>query len=459
MSARILIADDLPTGRIQWRVRLAAAHYQIEVVDTPDALTDAVGRVTPDLVILSHRDFAEALALCEALKSTPAGADTPLLLATPEAGPEARLAALAAGAADLLEHPPSDRVCMARIRSLLRARDARSALKRRRSAAEEFGFCEAGAEFNRRGNVALVARSRLIALEWRTALNGNMRDRVDVLGEHAALSTAGQDTSADVYVVDIGSDRVEDGLQFLAELRARAEARRASVIAVVGASDADTAARALDLGASDLIRNDFRPGELAHRIRTQIKAKTEADALSVAVEDGMRLAATDPLTGLYNRRYVMGRAKRLLAQSATSGRPLAVLIADIDHFKRVNDTYGHAVGDAVLLEVAARLRASLRSEDILARIGGEEFLILMPETEAAVAGQVASRICGHVGAKPVLADKGGPSVPVTLSIGVASTCPASASGDTIAALLDRADRALYSAKAAGRNQITVDAAA
>ncbi|MDJ1007925.1 MAG: diguanylate cyclase [Paracoccaceae bacterium] len=459
MSARILIADDLPTGRIQWRVRLAAAHYHVNLLDDPAALPAAASRERPDLIVLVHRGLPDALKICDALRGQVESAEIPIILAGPDAGPEARLAALAAGAADLLETPFSDSVCLARIRSLLRARDARAELLRRQSTAQEFGFCDAGAMFQRRGRVALVARSRTLATDWRDTLVGTLQDRIEVLGEHAALSTADHQTSADVYVIDIGADRTEEGLQLLADLRARAETRRASVITVLQPGDAASAARALDLGASDLIPGDFEPAELALRVKAQIKRKLEADALTLAVEDGMRLAATDSLTGLYNRRYAMSHATRILREAAAADRPVAVLIGDLDHFKRVNDTYGHGAGDTVLVEIAQRLRANLRGADVLARLGGEEFLIVMPETDAGQAGPVASRICRFVAERPVVVDEGRKSVGVTMSLGVAATDPAAPVPETLEALIERADKALYAAKAAGRNQITVAEAA
>lgn len=459
MSARILIVDEVPTGRIHWRARLAAAHYNISLLEDPDRLPEAVNAERPDLIVLVHRKLSDALRLCDDVGEIIGEADVPVILAGPDAGPEARLAALAAGAADLLETPFSDLVCLARIRSLLRARDARTELLRRRSTAEEFGFCDAGPTFERRGRVALIARSRTRAAAWREALTGRLQDHVEVLGEHAALSTADHQSAADVYVIDIGADHPEDGLRLLADLRARAETRRASVIAVLQPGDAEGAARALDLGASDLIPADFKSAELATRVKAQIKRKIEADALTVALEDGMRLAATDSLTGLYNRRYAMTHASRILREADAAGRPMAVLIGDLDHFKRVNDTYGHAAGDAVLIEVAQRLRANLRGADVLARLGGEEFLVVMPDTGADLAGLVAERICEFVGARPIVIDDGQKSVQVTMSIGVAATHPGSAPSENVDALIRRADRALYAAKAAGRNQITIAAAA
>ncbi len=459
MSARIMIADEVAAGRVQWRVRLSAAQYHVSVIDDLALAVQAVAQKKPDLVLLSDRDVSHLIPVCQALKETAETKDIPLILVGPEAGPHARLAALAAGADDLLETPVNDAVCLARIRSLLRARDGRAELLRRRSTAEEFGFCDAGVVFERPGRVALVAHSRTQGMDWRDALVGNLRDRVDVLGKYAALSTAESSTAADVYVIDLAMNGDAGGLQLLSDLRARAETRRASVLAVVDPGDDTLAVKALDLGASGLIPSNFKPKELAMRVRAQIKLKQEADALTAAVEDGMRLAATDSLTGLYNRRYAMTHARRILSEAKAAGRPVALLIGDLDHFKSVNDTYGHAAGDTVLTEISARLRANLRGPDVLARIGGEEFLIIMSETDSDRAAAVAKRVCEMVAARPVVIDAGQKAVAVTMSIGVATSDPSRPEVETVEALLERADQALYAAKAAGRNQVTVAAAA
>lgn len=456
MGARILIAEEVAIGRIQWRARLTASHYHLIFVEDMNKVADTARLDSPDVVVLSGNNMAAMLSHCQRLKSQDVTADVPVVIVGNDAEPDARLAALAAGADELLATPLRDQVCLARIRSLLRARDTQAELVRRRSTAEEFGFCEAAVPFDRPGSVALVARSRTLGLDWRDALVGKIRDRIVVLGEHAALSTAQDLTAADVYVIDIGADRPEEGLRLLADLRARAETRRASVLAVVHPSDPDAAVHALDLGASDLIQGDFLPDELAMRVQTQLRVKKETDMLTIAVEDGMRLAATDALTGLYNRRYAMTHATRILNEAATAARPVALLLGDLDHFKGINDTYGHAAGDTVLTEVAARLKANLRGADVLARIGGEEFLIVMSDTNLDRAAAVAGRVCETIAAHPIAVNHGKVCIPVTMSIGVVAT---DGSAERLENLLDRADRALYASKSAGRNQITVAAAA
>lgn len=457
MSARILIADEVAISRVFWRVRLNPSHYDVVLIEKLGDVAASVAAQRTDLVVLCDTDLQRLIQICHQIKATKGSQDLPVIFAGPEADPASRLAALAAGADDLLEMPLSDGLCLSRIRSLLRARDAHVELVRRRTTAEEFGFCEAPAPFERQGRIGLVARSRTRATEWRDMLTRSVRGKIDVLGEHTALSTADNAMAADVYVIDIGADRPEDGLRLLADMRARAETRRASLLAVIQPGDVQTSMQALDLGASDLIPDDFEAGELALRVQAQVKRKQEADLLSNALEDGMRLAATDSLTGLYNRRYAMTHAARILAEASAAKRPIAVMIGDLDHFKRVNDTYGHAAGDAVLVDIANRLGANLRGPDVLARIGGEEFLIVISETDADRAARVAERICEMIAERPVVLDGGRKSVAVTMSIGVATTDPTQ-TAERLEDVFDRADRALYAAKSAGRNQITVSAA-
>ncbi len=168
-------------------------------------------------------------------------------------------------------------------------------------------------------------------------------------------------------------------------------------------------------------------------------------------QDLQRLATQDPLTGLFNRRYFLAIAAREFERSQRYRRPLALLVLDLDRFKRINDAYGHAVGDQVLLAVVQVLRAGLRQVDIPCRYGGEEFVVLLPETEPPTARVVAERLCAALAAEPVATEWG--PVPVTVSIGVAAL--ADDPHSTLEQLLERADQAMFGAKQAGRNQVRI----
>jgi two-component system cell cycle response regulator len=173
------------------------------------------------------------------------------------------------------------------------------------------------------------------------------------------------------------------------------------------------------------------------------------------VQASIEMAITDGLTGLYNRRYMETHLGTLVEQAAQRGKPLAALILDIDHFKSINDTHGHDGGDDVLREFALRVRKSIRNIDLACRYGGEEFVIIMPETDMSVAAVVAERLRRRIAGEPFPIQQGAALLNVTLSIGLATLANPE---DTAATILKRADQALYRAKRDGRNRVVADAA-
>jgi diguanylate cyclase (GGDEF)-like protein len=203
----------------------------------------------------------------------------------------------------------------------------------------------------------------------------------------------------------------------------------------------------LDLGAVDYVVKPFVPAELTARARAALRQKVARDALAAE-------AATDGLTGLLNRRELDSRATELIALSRRYTRPLACLMIDIDHFKQVNDTYGHAAGDEVLRQVAARIRGVCRASDVAGRYGGEEFVLLLPDTDVngalAVAEKVRTAVADGAISLPTAASAGG--IAVRVSVGVAGR---EATMLDPQALYAAADGALYQAKQMGRNRVSV----
>ena len=218
-------------------------------------------------------------------------------------------------------------------------------------------------------------------------------------------------------------------------------------------------ATALDLGADDLMTHGIEVRELSLRIAGAMRRKRVSDHLRTTVETGLKAAVHDPLTGLYNRRYAMPHLERMVRHSRAMGRNCAVMAADLDHFKQINDAYGHASGDAVLIEVAKRLRRALRDTDVVARIGGEEFLVVMPGATLEDAREAALRICDDVSATPFPVPGSRSPIDVTISVGMAiggADDQDKPLNDRLGlALLQEADRALYAAKERGRNQVTL----
>ena len=242
----------------------------------------------------------------------------------------------------------------------------------------------------------------------------------------------------DVILLDVQMPG-QDGHAVLAELKARTRTRDVPVVFLSGSGSADDVVQALREGAHDYLRKPPDPGELQARVASAYRMKQLQDQLRDRAVELETISRTDHLTGLYNRRHGEEHLRRALAGARRHGHPLAVLLIDVDHFKQVNDTRGHSGGDDVLFEVAQALSSVVRTEDVIARWGGEEFLVCAQHSDTAATGVLAERL------RSAVADRCG----VTVSVGAAVTH----GEDT--ALLETADRNLYAAKAAGRNRCLV----
>ena len=459
-------------------------------IPAPAPAPAANGALRPTFGPAAHADAASvpspaagpgmsAVALCRRLRGHPSTASVPIVVTTRRDATEARLALLDAGADEVLLRPLDERFLLARIRSLLRARDEMAELRLRESTSRVLGFAEAMPELAPPGQVVLVSPEAGAGGRLRRSLERHLSDRLSVSAPSEILADAQTEAATDVFIVDASEpDTAQLTLSILPELRARSESRHAAII-VLTAPDADgPAILALDLGANDVAPAPGDPAELSLRIRKQIRWKQGRDRLRQTVRDGLHAAITDPLTGLYNRRYAMPHLARIVETARESGRRFALILADLDHFKAVNDTHGHAAGDAVLVETARRLRENLRGMDLVARIGGEEFLVAIPDTGLDEARIVAGRLCGVMRDEPI-ALPGGRAITVTMSMGLAmggaqgpsamplgsfptgGAIPEPAEGGEAEAtrLIEAADQALYGAKSGGRAQYKISASA
>ena len=237
-----------------------------------------------------------------------------------------------------------------------------------------------------------------------------------------------------------------DGLAVLDTLRADPRTADVPVVFVTGHTDARDLAEGLERGAHDYVRKPVDPVELVARIRTALRLRSLHDELARRNAELEKLARTDVLTGLANRRHADDVLRATIASARRHGRTLSAVLIDIDRFKGVNDGHGHAAGDAVLREVALRLLAGLREEDTAARWGGEEFLLLLPDSPDA--GVVCERLRCAIAGRPI-------DVHGVLQLGVSASFGWAAwSGEeTGEALVARADLALYAAKDGGRDRV------
>jgi two-component system, cell cycle response regulator len=317
------------------------------------------------------------------------------------------------------------------------------------------------------GRIAIVTSRPETGRRLRRSLADHLATEVDTLDRNAALSgqglsdlgdPAGRGTP-DIYVLEAGRSApgvFDSALDLLVELRSRAASRHSAYVLLRdAAASAALDAHAFDMGVHDVIDPACDPREIALRLNAVMRRKLDADRLRASVRDGLRLAIRDDLTGLYNRRYALHHLAGMAEAARLERTGFTIMVIDLDRFKTVNDRWGHAAGDAVLVEVARRLSQAVRMGDLLARIGGEEFLVALPEACGGVAGQIAERLRDAVQGSAITLPCGG-TLTVTASIGVAVCKDGHLFAQmAVPATIDRADRALMSAKSGGRNQVWV----
>ncbi|HVT03822.1 MAG TPA: diguanylate cyclase [Thermoanaerobaculia bacterium] len=269
------------------------------------------------------------------------------------------------------------------------------------------------------------------------------------MGEEARVTL--QEKPWDLAILDRRLPDI-DGVVLCQEIKADSAIKNRYVIMLTGEDDQRDKIEGLDLGADDYITKPFQPGEFLARIRA---GKRIVDLQKELIASNKRLellSITDGLTKLYNHRHFQDELARQFDEAVRYQRPLSLALIDLDFFKKINDTYGHAAGDTVLQDVSAIFAGSVRSSDLAARYGGEEFIVMMPETDLEDAVTFAEKIRVMVGEKPITTAAG--EVPVTVSIGV-SSYPFSRL-KTPRELIDAADKALYRAKRNGRNQVQAE---
>ncbi len=454
MSARILIVDDVQANVRLLEAKLTLEYYDVLTCQDGQTAISIAQAEQPDLVLLDvMMPGMDGFETCRRLKDHPSTRHIPVVLVTALDGRQDRIRGLGADADDFLTKPLDDVVLMARVKSLTRLKMITDELREREETGRRYGVDLAGVSRLRASGgrilvvddlphqAALVARE--LSGEYRPILNTDPT---------VALQTARG--AIDAMIININAEGF-DGLRLIAHVRSKEATRRVPVLALVDPMDRARLVKALDLGANDILSRPVDAEELKARVRTQVRRKRYADFLREKLDMSLEMAVTDSLTGLHNRRYMSSQLQALVERSNEGGEPVAVLLIDLDHFKAVNDGFGHDVGDQVLREFAVRLATNVRAVDLPCRYGGEEFVVVMPGTGLEDALKIAERIRRNVGDAPFRVMDGGDLLNVTVSVGVAGS---HGNHDSPEALLKRADEGVYEAKAQGRNKVVTRAA-
>jgi two-component system, cell cycle response regulator len=457
MTARVLVVDDVPANVRLLEARLSAEYFDVITAMSGKEALAICERAECDLVLLDvMMPEMDGLEVCRRLKANPATHHIPVVMVTALDQPSDKVRGLEAGADDFLTKPISELALIARVRSLGRLKMVTDELRMRVQTSREIGIeapeREAVADTGRQGRVLLVD-DRPASYERIAAMLG-VEHAVEIEPDpHQALFHAA-DGNHDLLIVSLGLENY-DALRLCSQIRSLDRTRNLSILAITEPDNTARMLRGLEIGVNDYLLRPIDKNELLARVRTQVRKRRYTERLRDNVQMSIEMAITDALTGLFNRRYMESHVGTLIEQAAARGKPLTTLVIDIDFFKAINDSHGHDAGDDVLRDFAMRIKRSIRGIDLACRYGGEEFVIVMPETDMAVAAMVAERLRRRIAAEPFAIAQGASQIPVTISIGIAAL---RGKEDTAASLLKRADQALYRAKRDGRNRVVPEAA-
>jgi two-component system, cell cycle response regulator len=455
MTARILVVDDILANVRLLEAKLTAEYFDVvTAMNGLDAL-EAIRRTKPDIILLDvMMPGIDGIEVCKRIKGDPATQHIPVVMVTALDQPEDRVRGLEAGADDFLTKPVNDISLFCRIKSLVRLKMLTDELRVRSEDGTSVGLLvnQGRRDTDVTAQVLLVDAHDLSSEKIISTFDGKY-SFVRVKNQQEAVDAVQQTlTPFELIVVNFDNQHY-DGLRLCSQLKSLEITRQTPILVIVDPENQPTLLRALDMGVNDYLMRPIDKHELKARVSTQVRRYRYTQRLRASVKASIEMAITDALTGLYNRRYIETHLSHMIEHYINRGKALSVIALDVDFFKSINDTHGHDAGDKVLQELAARMRANTRTVDLCCRTGGEEFIMVLPNTATDLSSRIAERLRRAVASKSV--DCGTSQlVPVTVSLGVASLDGAD---DTLDKLLKRADQALYTAKREGRNRVIVAA--
>jgi two-component system cell cycle response regulator len=456
MSARVLVVDDVLANVKLLEARLSAEYFEVVTAMSGQEALDVCARTQCDIVLLDvMMPGMDGFEVCRRLKKDPATHHIPIVIITALDQPSDRVKGLESGADDFLTKPVSDIALLARVRSLTRLKMMTDELRMRAVSGHQVGMQAVAADSiiddGLNGRVLVVDDRPASYERIQSALRDTHKVDVETSPQEALFRAA--ENEYDLMIVSLAFEEF-DGLRLCSQTRSLERTRNLPMLIIAEPEDTGRVLRGLDLGVNDYLVRPMDRNELLARVMTQVRRKRYADRLRTNVQQSMELALTDSLTGLYNRRYMETHLETLVEKASKTQRPLGLVMIDIDHFKSINDNFGHDAGDEVLRQFASRVQGSVRGIDLACRYGGEEFVIVMPDADLGIAEAVGERLRRQIAAEPFLVTKGLNKLDVTISVGIAMRQET----DEPDAILKRADEALYRAKRDGRNRVVMAAA-
>jgi two-component system cell cycle response regulator len=456
MTARVLVVDDIVANVKLLEARLSAEYFDVLTAGNGQEALDICERERVDVILLDvMMPGMDGFETCRRLKANPKTHHIPVVLVTALDQVSDKVRGLQGGADDFLTKPVDEIALITRVKNLARLKTLTDEMLMRALTGQQMGLSEDAALLKalseESGRILIVDDDLRSATRLQNCLAAMHRPTIATDPQSALAALASQEF--DLLIVSLSLAEA-DGLRLCSQTRSTDRTRHLPIIVIVDPGNEARLLRGLDMGVNDYIMRPVDQNEMLARVRTQVKRKRYSDHLRNRLEESIEASVIDSLTGLHNRRYMETHLTTLVDEARRSGRSLSVLLADIDHFKQVNDTYGHDVGDAVLKEFSARFRRNTRGIDLACRFGGEEFLVIMPDTTMARAYQVGERLRVSI-ASDAFPVKPGIGIHLTASVGLATL---ECAEDTPETVFRRADSALFAAKRRGRNRVAATAA-
>jgi two-component system cell cycle response regulator len=417
---------------------------------------DALGKVAaevPDLILLDvMMPKLDGFEVTKMLKNDHRFRDIPVILITAMEGNEAKIKGLEAGADEFLNKPVNKTELLVRVTSLLKLKLYKEQLTAHVNSKQSFSLPAGNRKYLQTNidlpSVLLVEDNEKESKLIQYYLHGEPY-QIKLAANGNEVISITQQEKIDLILLDIILPGM-DGFEICRQLKENDKTTSVQVVLITGLKDLDSKIKGIELGADDYLIKPVNRHELRVRVKSLIKKKAYLDGLHANYERAVNSAITDKLTGLYNHAYLKHFLNFEIKRSLRQKMPLALLMIDIDKFKRFNDTLGHLAGDQILRDLGEILNANLREIDLSARYGGEEFAVVLPNTEIDEAMVTAERIRTAVQGHSFSADTSLPIKKITVSIGVAVYF---SHYNTVDGLIKRADHALYQAKSEGRNLV------
>ncbi|MCB9982555.1 MAG: PleD family two-component system response regulator [Rhodospirillales bacterium] len=456
MSARVLVVDDILPNVKLLEAKLTSEYYDVLTAMNGEEALRKVVEESPDLVLLDvMMPGMDGFEVCNRIKENPKTTHIPVVMVTALTDVQDKVRGLESGADDFLSKPINDTALMARVRSLVRLKMSNDEWRMRENTANQFGVMDETtspmAECTQGANILVVEDKDFDLQKITNTLESENKTVRGVQSGVEAMELISKH-DFDMIIISLNLES-EDGLRLCSHLKSNERTRAVPILMVGTEDDMDRIAHGLEIGAHDYILRPVEKSELLARTRTQIRRKRFQERLRATYEISLSMALTDSLTGLYNRRYLEVHLDKLLKKNQESKKSLAVLMLDIDHFKPVNDTYGHKAGDEALKIFAKRIQDNLRSFDLVARLGGEEFVAILPDVSERRTYMVAERLRRAIADEPL--DVGAQTGPINITTSIGGAI-IDFEDHTVEEVLERADKALYEAKEGGRNCVVFE---